>query len=131
MVLPDLPLNEYQICASQPLKHSQTIYAVLSLAYGTFFLFSTVHLPSSNAFCVKDVLALLIIVYSAKRHGGGHARVGGVPSLLDKIRQDATTYFLVLATGHILFLLFEIFAPVSGPVNLRFTAHDRLHIGFN
>ena len=103
-------------------------YVVLSLAYGTSFLLSAVHPPMLNAFRVKDTLALLFIVYTAKRYRG-LTRVGGVPSLLNKIRQDATTYFLVLASGHILFLFFEVFAPVSDPVDLRATAHDDLHIG--
>ena len=93
-------------------------YTVLSLTYGMFLPPPTACLPAPNHFLAKDTLALLIIIYSAKRHrdltGGG-----GVPNLLKKIRQDATTYFLVLSTGHLLFLFFQIFAPVSDyPVNL-------------
>ena len=62
---------------------------------------------------IEDALALFIIVYSAKRHRRDLIRVGGVPSLLGKILQDATTYFLILSTGQILFFFFEVFAPVS------------------
>ena len=81
---------------------------------------------------VKDALALFIIVYSAKRHCGGITSVGGVPSLLDKVRQGATVYFLILSTGHILFLLFQIFAPVSDrAADPRSVTHDELHIGFD
>ena len=47
MVVPDLPFVEYRICTFQPSKHREMIYVVLSLAYGTFILFSTVHPPTS------------------------------------------------------------------------------------
>ena len=96
-----------------------------------FFPLSAARTPASNTFLLGDALALVIIVYSAKRRDGGLTRVGGVPSLLDKILQDATTYFLVLFTGHLLLVLCEIFAPVSDPVNLWSTAHDGPYIGSN
>ena len=132
MAFPEL-FDEYQICISPPWKNKEVIYLVLSLVYGTFLPFSTAHPPTSNPFRVKDALALLIIIYSAKRYGD-LTRVGGVPSLLDKIRQDATVYFLVVSTGHLVFLFFQIFAPVSDHhVDLCFAAHDkRAHrIGLN
>ena len=132
VVFPDLLFDEYRICIFPLWKNSEMIYLVLSLVYGTFFLLSTVHSPTFNPFCVKDALALLIIVYSAKRHDGSLTRIGGVPSLLDKIRQDATTYFLVLSTGHIIFLFFQVFAPVSDHrVDLHSAAHDKPHIGLD
>ena len=113
MVIPDLPLDEYRLCTFQLWKRKEMIFVVLSLVYGTRFLVSAVHPSAFNRCCAADALALVIIVYSAKRHTGGITCVGGVPSLLDKIRRDATTYFLVLATGHLLFLCFEVFTPVS------------------
>ena len=132
MVPPDLLFNGYQTCFFQLWKNAEVIYLVLSLVYGTFFPLSTVHPQTSNPFRVKDALALLIIVHSAKRHGRGLTRVGGAPSLLDKIRQDATMYFLVLSTGHLLFLFFQIFAPVSDHrVDLRSAIHDKPHIGLD
>ena len=75
-------------------------------------------------------MALLFIVYTAKRYRD-LTRGSGIPSLLEKILQDATTYFLVVFTGHVLFLFFEIFAPVSDTVNMRSAAHDKLRTGFN
>ena len=131
MVFPDLPLDEYRICAYQLSKNREVIYVVLSLLYGTFFLLLTVHPPTFDPICVKDALALLIIVCSAKRRAGGLSRVGGVPSPLDKICQDVTTYFLVLFTGHTLCLFFEVFTPVSDPVNLCSIPHDNLRVGRN
>ena len=125
IVIPDLPFDEYQICNFQPWDAGEVTYLALSLVYGTFFLrLSTAHAPASDSFLVKDALALLIVVYSAK---SGGARVYGMPSLLNKILQDATTYFLVLSTGHLLLLFFEVFAPVNDrPVDLCSTAHDQL-----
>ena len=106
-------------------------YTVLSLAYGAFLQLPTTHAPAVNSFLFKDTMALLIIVYSAKRHRDLTCD-GGVPNLLNKIRQDATAYFLVLSTGHLIFLFFQIFAPVSDHcVGLRSAAHDKLHIAFD
>ena len=127
LVSPGFPLDGYQTCNFQPWKVGQVIYFMLSLVYGTFFPLCTDRTLASDPFSVEDSLALLIIVYSAKRHEGGLARVGGMPSLLEKIRQDATMYFLVLSTGHLLLVLFEVFAPVSSyPVDLGSITHDKI-----
>ena len=104
-------------------------YVALSLAYGTLFPSSTAHTPASDPIVIKDALALLIIVSSAKHKDRSLARIDGEPRLLDKILQDATTYFLVLSTGHLILLLFEAFAPVSDRlVDLCFAVHDKPHL---
>ena len=127
VVFQDLPLDEYRTCNFLRWRTGEVAYFVLSLVYGMFFPLSTAHTIASDSFSVEDALALLIIVYSAKRHHGGLARVGGAPRLLDKILQDATTYCLVLSTGHLLVLFFEIFGPVSGrPVDLCSTTHNKI-----
>ena len=52
-------------------------------------------------------------------------RAHGMPSLLDNIVQGATTYFMVIFTGHLLLILFELFAPVSDrPTDLLSVIHD-------
>ena len=130
MASPDLPFDEYRTCTFQFWKTGEAIYVVLSLAYGTIFPSSTAHTPASDPFLVKDVLALLIIVYSAKHRDEDCTRVDGAPRLFDKILKDATAYFLVISTGHLLLLFFELFAPVSDiPVDLWSAAHNKLHIG--
>ena len=132
MVFPDLPFDEYRACSFQFWETGEVTYVTLSLAYGTLVPSSTTHTPTSDSFLAKDALALLIIVYSAKHRDEGHARVDGAPRLLDKILQDATAYFLVLFTGHLLLLFFELFVPVSDhPVDLCSTVHNKLHIGSN
>ena len=40
-------------------------------------------------------------------------RVNGMRDLLDTVVGDATVYFLLIFTGHILVILFEFFTPVS------------------
>ena len=131
MVFPDLLYDEYRICTFPLWGKKEVVYLVLSLVYGTFFLLSTIRLQKSNPSCVEDALALLIIIYSAKRYGDLTSD-GGVPKLLSKVRQDATMYFLVLSAGHIIFLLFEVFAPVSDHrVDLRSAAHGKPHVGLD
>ena len=57
-------------------------------------------------------------------------RAHGIPSLLDNIVQGATTYFLVIFTGHLLLIFFELLAPVSDcPADLYSSAHDESYIG--
>ena len=75
------------------------------------FLSSGVHIATANPFFVTDTVAFLIIVYSAKHRG--LMRAHGVPSLLDRIVEDATVYFLIMFTGQLLVLFFEFLAPVS------------------
>ena len=130
MVFPNPPFDEYRFCTFQLWETGEVTYVALSLAYGTLFLLSTAHTPVFDFFLVKDALALLIIVYSGKQHDGGRTRVDGMPSLLDKILHDATINFLVLSTGHLLLLFFDILTPVSDhPVDLCSAAHHKLHIG--
>ena len=86
-----------------------------------------IHITTANPF-VEDASAFFIIGFSARSRGLGVGR--GTPRLLKTIFQDATVYFLIIFTGHILVILFEIFAPVSIRLaDLRFSAHDGLHIG--
>ena len=127
MAFPDLPFDEYRFCTFQTWEAGEATYVALSLAYGALVPSFTTHTPASDSSLVKDALALLIIVYSANHHDGGRARVDGIPRLLDKILHDATVYFLVLSTGHLILLFFKVFAPVSDrPVDLGSAAYDKL-----
>lgn len=111
LALPDLPFDEYNLCTFTRWRPGEIFNTVLSLVYGT------PHSPNlgiysiANNFCIKDTLAFLIIVVSAKRRGLVNAI--GVPSLFDRIVRDATMYFLAIFSSHALLILFEGFAPVS------------------
>jgi hypothetical protein len=102
---------------------------MLSLLYGTFCSPSLgIRIIGTNHFFVKDTSAFLIIVFSVKRRARGHTF--GVPSLLDRIVRDATMYFLVIFSSHLLLILFELFAPVSDFLaDLVSSAHDGPRIG--
>ena len=127
LVFSNLPPDESWTCNFQPWALGEVIYFVLSLVYGTFFPSSAAHILAFDSPSVKDALALLIIVFSVKRHDGSPTSVGGVPNLLNKILQDATTYFLVLSAGHLLFVFFGVFAPVSdGLVDFRSITHGKI-----
>ena len=78
---------------------------------------------------VKDTTAFSIIVYSIRWRG--LARAHGVPSLLDKIARDATTYFMVIFTSHLLLVFFEFLAPVSDLPTCLFSSASDLHKGIN
>ena len=87
-----------------------------------------VHIALTNPFFVKDTSAFLIIVYSAKHRG--QMRASGVPSILDRIVEDATVHFLVIFTAHLLLILFQLFAPVSNfSANLCSSTHHNVRIG--
>ena len=57
-------------------------------------------------------------------------RARGVPSLLDRIVEDATTYFLIIFVSQIFVISFEIFANVSHhPVVSRSSVNDKRYAG--
>ena len=58
-----------------------------------------------------DLLAFLIIIWVGRKATG--FRGSSIPSILDRIVKDATLYFLVIFTSHLIVEGFLIFAPVS------------------
>jgi len=111
LVLPDLPFEEFRLCTFNRWRAGEITNTVLSLVYGMFRSLSLdIHVVATNHFA-KDSLAFFIIVYSVKWRGP--ARPRAVPSLFDNIVQDATMYFLVIFSSHLVLIFFELFAPVS------------------
>jgi hypothetical protein len=85
---------------------------------------------TTNLFLDKDTSAFVIIAYYAK--GRGNMRARGVPSLLDRIVEDATLYFLIIFTSQIFVISFEIFAAVSDhPVVLRSSVDGERCVGID
>jgi len=68
------------------------------------------HLGDTNFDHFADVLAFLVIVYLVVR---SNVRKVSIPSILKTIAQDATYYFLVIFTSHLLLMIFFWFASVS------------------
>ena len=88
-------------------------FTVLSLVYGALFpsLYhstSAWHRPTPFT---EDCVAFLVIAFSARKRG--HVYAPGVPSLLTNIIEGATVYFFVVFAGQLLFIFFELLAPVS------------------
>jgi len=87
----------------------------------------SIHIATVNTF-VKDTSAFLIIIYSARHRG--LMRAHGVKSLLDKIVEDATVYFLIIFISQLLVVFFQFLAPVSDHLaDLCSSTHGKLHIG--
>lgn len=118
--LPDIPLDEFQLCSFQRWRVGEIIFVALSLLYGTSLPANRFHSVTTNPIFTEDVSAFGLIIWSAKYRGFRRAR--GVPNLLDRIVQDSTTYFLVIFTNHLVLILFELFAAVSGHLT-RFAFH--------
>ena len=126
MELPDLPLDEYQACLSQPLQAREIVYSSIAIAYGASRKPLTVHIAAANSF-IQDTFAFVVIVYSAR--GLSRTRSAGVPSLLGNIVENATSYFLIIFTNHLVVILFELFAHVSTIQPTCPPTHSELHTG--
>jgi len=86
---PDLPFDEFNLCTFSRWRPGEILNTALSLAY--------------------DTLAFSIIIFSVERQ---HlALIPGAPNLLEKLVHDATLYFLVIFSSHLLLIFFEFFAP--------------------
>jgi len=72
---------------------------------------SNLRKPTTTHQCSTDFLVFVIIVWVGRR-STGFTR-SRVPSILDRIVRDATMYFLVIFTSHLIVECFLVFAPVS------------------
>ena len=80
------------------------------------FLFLDTYIVTTNRSPTKDTSAFLIIVYSTRRRR--MMSFPGMQSVLNNILQGSTSYFLVIFTGHVLLILFQLFAAGSIPPRL-------------
>jgi hypothetical protein len=106
--LPPLPYDAYHLCIFSRHKVLEVVLTGISLLYGEKQFFE----PNKRTdfACEPDFLAFLVIVFTAKR-----SRTPGVgtPSLLSIIATDATWYFLVIFTSHVVFAITLDVARVS------------------
>jgi hypothetical protein len=66
---------------------------------------------TSSRHGVVDLLAFSIVLITTRRsRGNGHPTI---PRILDIILRDATRYFMLIFSAHVLSVLFLLFAPVS------------------
>jgi len=100
--MPPMPLPVYMMCVFTGPWYAQFTFPIMSLLY--------------------DLLAFSVIVYLVVR---SNVKKVPIPSLLKIIARDATCYFLVIFTSHLVFVMFQAFADsglklLPAPGNLVF-----------
>jgi hypothetical protein len=83
-------------------------FTTMSLAYGTKLFLSFI-LGDTRSDHPADLLAFSVIVYLVVR---SNVNKVPIPSLFKTIAQDATYYFLVIFTSHLVVVMFLLFASV-------------------
>ena len=109
------------MCVPGEWRLGQLVFVNISVAFGALHPPTYLHLGSSDAPHVPrplrrgttDLLAFLIILFTARRSGMN--RYPGVPNLLDTILRDATGYFLSMFSFQFLYQLLFITNRVRGP----------------
>jgi len=85
-------------------------FIAMTLSYGMEFLLSFInYIEDTHPEHPTDVLAFSVIVYLVVR---SNLRKVPIPSLLKTVVQDATYYFLVIFTSHLVLVMFLAFASV-------------------
>ena len=86
-------------------------FIAMTLAYGMVPLLLFIgYIEDIHLDHLTDTLAFSIIVYLVIR---SNIRKVPIPSILKTIVQDATYYFLVIFTSHLMLVMFLAFANVS------------------
>ena len=105
-----IPLQTFQICVFKQHIPLNLGFTSISLFYGTTAPYSFCLARESGTNYLIDLLAFLFIIYLAW-NSGSHS--SGLPSLLKVMAEDATLYFLVIFTSHLVLELTLIFGSVS------------------
>ena len=83
----------------------------MSVAYGTEPLLSSIdHLGDIRSDNLADFLAFSVIIYLVVR---SNINKIPLPSIFKTIARDATYYFLVIFTSHLVLVMFMAFTSVS------------------
>ena len=119
-LFPGIDLDAYKFCVYVRGRILELVFVVQIIAFGTPSLESVTcfYLRRSDV-PAADVLAFAIIVLTTIRSGTRHPRI---PSLLDIVLRDATSYFMLIFACHFCLVLFLFFAPVGDLRFARITA---------
>ena len=99
------------MCTFKGQVHVEIGITAMTLTYGMELLLSFIdYLGDTHPDHPPDFLAFLVIVYLVVR---SNVRKVPIPSLLKTIVQDATYYFMVIFTSHLVLVFFLAFASVS------------------
>ena len=85
----------------------------MTVTYGTELLLHFInHLRDTRSDRPVDFLAFSVIVYLVVR---SNVNKIPIPSIFKTIARDATYYFLVIFTSHLILVMFLAFTDVSAP----------------
>jgi len=87
-------------------------FTTISLTYGTELLFSFVDHLDTHSDHPTDALAFSVIVFLVVR---SNITKVPLPSIFRIIARDATSYFLIIFTSHLVIVMFYWLASVSTP----------------
>jgi len=111
--MPPIPLPAYHLCIFTRSPRFEIPYMALSLFFGNWSpAFSGISLSDQPPFL--DVMAFSVVVFIS--FGAGLALPGGRSGILRTIVEDATVYFLVIFSSHLLTLVVGSAARVSSNV---------------
>lgn len=113
--LPDISLDEFRICIYKLFDAGELVYYSWAMFFGTLQPSKLYGYPSSGFLIypasgisvrcgISDVLVFSIILVKTRRPRMN--RYPGIPSILDVILRDATHYFVLISSAHLLSLLF-------------------------
>jgi len=86
-------------------------FIAMTLAYGAEILVSFIdHWGDARSDHLPDLLAFSVVVYLVVQSG---VKKVPLPNILKTIARDATHYFLVISTSHVVLVMFLAFASVS------------------
>ena len=109
-ILP-VPLPIYMMCTFTGNLPVEIGFIAMTLVYGAEFLLSFIGHPGDiHSDYPPDLLAFSVIVYLVVR---SNVKKDPIPRLFKTIARDATYYFLVIFTSHLVVVMFLAFASVS------------------
>jgi hypothetical protein len=115
VAVPPIPFDSFRQCVFSRHRRAEVAYTVISLAYGETFQNSpALRNDHTKPVFWEDLLAFSIILYLA---GWWKNRQFGIPGLLGTILRDATKYFLVIFTAHLVLAMTLLFARVSSTMS--------------
>ena len=124
--MPPVPLPAYHLCVYARSPPVEILYMTLSLFFGrSSSTYSDTSLSTRPPF--SDTVAFSVVVFVSFGTGlsfaAGESLPGGRPGILQIILEDATVYFLVIFSSHLVTLVVALSTRVSSniPILVRFS----------
>ena len=121
-ILP-VPLPIYMTCTLVGQLSVGIAFIAVSLTYGAEPL--VIYLGNARPNHPADFLAFSVIIYLVVR---SNVTKVPIPSILKTIARDATYYFLVIFTSHLVIVMFFLFASVSSSSQSSLLSTARLYL---